>query len=202
MALAHSSLGPEWFSFYPGIEHLLQESPDASRPFLVDVGGNTGHSLNSFATKYPDLTGRLVLEDLPQVIEGIGMQGVKLDPRIEPVKYDFFTPQPVKHAKVYYMRTILHDWPDKQAIEILKNIREAMAEDSVLLIHDLVMPDTGAPTLSTRADWVIMAFLASLDRTAKQYRTLLNHAGFEMRGPWKPDTPGASCALFEAAKKS
>ena len=42
------------------------------------------------------------------------------------MKYDFFTLQPIKDAKVYHLRAVLHDWPEKQAEEILANTRVSM----------------------------------------------------------------------------
>lgn len=59
---------------------------------LVDVGGATGHDLVAFHEQYPDLPGRLILQDLP-----ITITEVKDLPRIiEPMEYDFFTEQPIK----------------------------------------------------------------------------------------------------------
>lgn len=42
--------------------------------------------------KFPNASGRLVLQDLPVVIDAIQ----KLDPKIECMKHDFHTEQPVK----------------------------------------------------------------------------------------------------------
>lgn len=60
---------------------------------LVDVGGNKGHDISSFHKAYPDLPGRLILQDMPSMIDT-----VRADPPegIELISYDFFTPQPVK----------------------------------------------------------------------------------------------------------
>ena len=193
--------GPNWFDFYPIQERLLQKPTESSVPFLVDIGGGLGHDISAFAAKFPDLQGRLVLEDLPHVIEAIDKEENKPDAKIERVKYDFFTPQPLKGARVYYMRTVLHDWPDKQALEILKNVWDAMDEDSVLLINENSLPDVGAPAFLVKADWVIMSLLAALDRTSKQFKELLDKAGFEIEGPWKSDAVGGVGMLFEAKKR-
>ena len=58
--------------------------------------------------KYPQVPGRLVLQDRPSVIEGIE----QLDPIIERMEYDFYLEQPLKAARAYYMHSVLHDWPD------------------------------------------------------------------------------------------
>lgn len=79
--------------FYPVRERLvlgMDANPDAA--FLVDIGGSIGHDMAEFVSKFPDVPGRLVLQDLPEVIGGI----VDLDKRIERMPYDFLTEQPVK----------------------------------------------------------------------------------------------------------
>lgn len=60
---------------------------------LVDVGGASRNVLQQILTKHPDLTGRFVLQDLPDAIEKVPRD---LNPRIEVMSYDFFTPQPIK----------------------------------------------------------------------------------------------------------
>jgi demethylsterigmatocystin 6-O-methyltransferase len=64
--------------------------PDEKAVF-VDVGGGTGRQCVALREKFPDLKGRVVLQDLPAVVAGVGM----LD-GVEVIGYDFFTEQPVK----------------------------------------------------------------------------------------------------------
>lgn len=65
------------------------------------------------------------------------------------------------------MRTVLLDWPDKQALEVLANIREAMAPDSVLLVQDLVYNDRKDPVspMSALLDFMMMGCFSALQRT-------------------------------------
>jgi hypothetical protein len=112
-----------------------------------------------------------------------------------------FKPQPIEGAKVYYMRTVLLDWPDKQALEILSNIREAMASDSVLLVYDLVFPDRNVPGAPSSAilDSMMMECFSALVRTEKEWVNLLVGAGFRVEKVWKPEAEAHfSVALFEA----
>jgi hypothetical protein len=60
---------------------------------LVDVGGANGHVLHQILNKHPELTGRFVLQDLPDTVEKVPRD---LNPRIEVMSHDFFTPQPIK----------------------------------------------------------------------------------------------------------
>lgn len=61
---------------------------------LVDVGGSVGHDLSEFRRKWSDAPGRLVLQDLPDVI-GQAKTG-QLHSSIEAMEHDFFTEQPIK----------------------------------------------------------------------------------------------------------
>ncbi|KAF5381712.1 hypothetical protein D9615_005570 [Tricholomella constricta] len=54
--------------------------------------------------------------------------------------HDFFTPQPIKNAAVFFLRVILHDWPDAAARHILLHLREAAAPDTKLVLADFVLP--------------------------------------------------------------
>ncbi|KAB8253756.1 hypothetical protein BDV32DRAFT_27580 [Aspergillus pseudonomiae] len=55
-------------------------------------------------------------------------------------------------AKFYYLRRILHDYPDLQGIQILKYPRAAMAHDPQILIDEMVLPETKVPWQATLAD--------------------------------------------------
>lgn len=52
---------------------------------------------------------------------------------------DLFSEQPVKNASVFFMRFVLHDWPDENCIDILKNLRAAAQPTTRLLILDLLL---------------------------------------------------------------
>jgi hypothetical protein len=61
---------------------------------LVDVGGSVGHDLSEFRRKWSDAPGRLVLQDLPDVIAQA--KTGQLHSSIEAMEHDFFTEQPIK----------------------------------------------------------------------------------------------------------
>lgn len=50
-----------------------------------------------------------------------------------------FKPQTAAGAKFYYLRRILHDWPDAEFLTILANLKEAMQSDSKVLIDEGVL---------------------------------------------------------------
>jgi hypothetical protein len=89
-------LGQNWFEYYPVKERLRVDDP--SHVLFVDIGGNTGGDVATFKKRFPDLPGRVILQDLPSVIEGAQPSPAG----VESMGHDFFTPQPVKGAKAYY----------------------------------------------------------------------------------------------------
>lgn len=54
--------------------------------------------------------------------------------------HDFFQPQPVQGAAAYLLKSIIHDWSDSYATQILTRIREAAAPGSKLLVIDRILP--------------------------------------------------------------
>ena len=61
---------------------------------IVDVGGGRGQALMAIKEAFPDLKGRMVLQDKPDVIEDAKASG--LPSFIEPMAASFFEVQPIK----------------------------------------------------------------------------------------------------------
>lgn len=184
-----------WYDWFPVEENLLA-GYDPSTPLLIDVAGGKGHDIQAFHNKFPG-KGRLILQDIPQVIENI-TPGY-LDPAIEAQTYDFFTPQPVHGARAYFLHHILHDWPDEHCLRILKNLRDAMRPGySKLLIHDMIVPEVGATSNHCVFDLTMMT-IGGLERSASQWRALLGKAGFEVVKVWIDDAD--SDGVVEAVVK-
>jgi hypothetical protein len=64
---------------------------------------------------------------------------------------DFFSSIP-EGGDLYIMKKIIHDWPDDQAMQILRCCRKAMAPGSRLLLIELVVPpgtEQHSPSFST-----------------------------------------------------
>lgn len=199
MMLQRMDRGEPWYEYYP-VTSKVGTSFDGKTPLMVDVGGNIGINIGDFHAKFPELPGRLVLEDLPEVISSIQ----ELDPAIERVVHSFLDPQPeiAKGAKFYFLGTVLHDWPDAECKTILKHIRNAMNKDSILLLSENAVPDTNAGLYQVKLDFVMMSLFAATDRTTKQFRALLESEGFELVKVWEPKVarPGSGF-LFEAVLK-
>ena len=55
-------------------------------------------------------------------------------------EHDFFGPQPIKNASVFFMRFITHDWPDGPAKKILKHLGDAAQPNTKLLLMENIIP--------------------------------------------------------------
>ncbi|OQE46935.1 hypothetical protein PENCOP_c001G00407 [Penicillium coprophilum] len=149
---------------------------------LVDVGGSMGHDLSEFRRKWSDAPGRLVLQDLPEVIAQAKTGQLH---SIETMEHDFFTEQPIKGARAYYMHSVLHDWTDDNCRKILKGLVNAMKRGhSKVLINENVIPDTNAYWETTSLDIIMMADFASTERTEAHWHQLVGSAGLKITKIW------------------
>lgn len=190
--MTYSAAKTSWTDIYPTANILTNLKPGV--PLVVDVGGNIGHDLEKFRKKYVNQTlpeGSLVLQDLPNVLEGAIVQ----KPAIVQ-GYDMFTPESVKGAHVYYLHCVLHDWPDVKAVEILKNLGAALTKGySRILLHEIVIPATGASIRQAASDMTMMMCLSSGERTEAQWRALVDQAGLMISKIYS--TPESSESIIE-----
>ncbi|KAF5590024.1 O-methyltransferase [Fusarium pseudoanthophilum] len=150
----HPSLYPVEDTLFTGSD----ESPDA--PLLVDVAGGLGHDIHEFKKFYPIHPGKLILQDLPVVINDVK----DIDPSIELMPHDFLTEQPVKGARAYFMHSILHDWPDDQT-------------SYIRVCHT----KNGAYWEATAGDILMMTQLSALERTEDNWYQLIEGSGLNLK---------------------
>lgn len=107
---------------------------------LVDIGGSKGHATMDVARAFPHM--KVIVQDAPEVVaQGPEYWNTHLpEGNVSFTPIDFFKESPVPGCEYYYVKHILHDWPDAESIKILQNIRKAMTLSSRLLIHDYVLP--------------------------------------------------------------
>lgn len=167
---------PTWLDKYPFLDRA-KAATQPEQPLFIDIGGGIGHQSVALRGALPaEVKGRIVVQDQPPLIaQSIQCEGV------EQMVYDFFTPQPVAGANMYYMRNILHDWSDALCLQILGHVRDAMNEDSVLLIDEMALPNVGAHQRASQLDMVMMSALAARERTQQQWEELLPKAGLRIR---------------------
>jgi hypothetical protein len=143
---------------------------------IADIGGGHGILISSVLKKYPDAKG--ILFDQPQVVAGADSpQREGVADRTEIVAGDFFKEVPVE-ADVYLMKHILHDWSDDESLQILKNVAENAKTGAKLLLVESVVEEQDVPSLSGIMDLNMLAMTTGRERTAAEYASLLERAGF------------------------
>ncbi|KAI0543632.1 S-adenosyl-L-methionine-dependent methyltransferase [Xylaria curta] len=162
-----------WLSVYPVREKIKGSNPD--RPVYVNIGGGIGHQCVQFKNAFPDIPGRVILQDLPHTIS----QALS-HPEVENMACDFYQPQPITGATFYFMRGVLHDHPPHLVSEILKNTKAAMAPDSILLVDEMILPETGVSAPSAAVDMTMLAARGGMERTERQWCQTFQDAGLEL----------------------
>ena len=100
-------------------------------------------------------------------------------------------------ARAYYLRNVLHDWPDKDCREILQRTASAMKKDySKLLINEWCLRDHGSSIYATFLDINMMAVCAGTERTEAQWEDLLKSSGLRISKIWSVSQDAES--LIEA----
>ena len=191
MALDRSS---HWVDRYPVVEKFGSLATGPEKAILVDVGGSFGQQAVAFRNKFPDCPGRVIVQDIPATLTSA--QPVR---GVEFMAHDFFGAQPIVDAKLYYLRHVLHDWPDAECVRILKNIIPAMGPESRLIIDDIVMPERGVPWASAFLDMLMMNNLGALERTRPEWNALLDQAGLKIIDVHQYD-PKMQCVIITVAK--
>ncbi|KAE9378967.1 o-methyltransferas-like protein [Stipitochalara longipes BDJ] len=167
---------------------LLETDADPSRAFIVDVAGGRGQSLLQIKKEIEAAggemgKGRVILQDRKAVLDAVPDEQL---PGVEKMVIDFFTPQPIKNAQIYYLRRIMHNWQDNEARKILKNIADAMAPDSRLLIGEMVVPDVPEGVDKT-VYWMdlCMLIIGGKERSEREFSDLLDSAGLKLIKIWR-----------------
>ncbi|WP_170114733.1 methyltransferase [Corallococcus macrosporus] len=167
------------FSAISGSQVVAERYDFSKVRTVVDVAGGEGSLLVQLLNAHPHLRG--VLFELPPVVEvakaTIEKGGVAS--RCEPVGGSFFESVPAGHD-VYMMKMIIHDWADDQAVRILKTCRQAMREDSKLLLIEQLIPEQKLSGFQMFIDLTMMAMFGSKERTAKEFQALFAQAGLEL----------------------
>ncbi|KAF3013721.1 hypothetical protein E8E14_005703 [Neopestalotiopsis sp. 37M] len=177
MAARRAATWDRWFDIFPVREHIKPSG--VGDVLLVDIAGGQGYWSQQFHQEFKNYPGRIVVQDQPQVI-------TKLDD-IETMAYDFFTPQPLIGAKMYYFKQILHNWDDEKSRAILKNTAAAMSKDSILLINDYVLPESNVGIRAVNMDIAMLVILSGIERTESQWTQLVESAGLVITKIWYAD---------------
>jgi len=144
---------------------------------IVDVGGGHGRQLAAILRKATRARGILfdaepVVAGAPAVLDAAGVAD-----RTAVVGGSFFESVP-SGGDAYVLKHIVHDWDESKVLEILQNIRNAMAAVAKLLVIETVIPDDEREHLPKLLDLEMLVASTGKERTGTEYTQLLNRAGF------------------------
>jgi len=179
-ALFHRAMAEQTRLIAPAVVRAYDFSPFRR---VADVGGGRGELLAHVLAASPAATG--VLFDLPAAVEEgrHHLERAGLAARCEFIAGSFFESVP-PGADAYLLKSIIHDWDDPPARQILERCRAAMPPGARLLLVERVQPDhpraTAADQAAARSDLNMLVALAAKERTAVEFDALLRSAGFRL----------------------
>ncbi|WP_289994323.1 methyltransferase [Photorhabdus laumondii] len=135
---------------------------------ILDLGGGDGELLIRISeqVKGKDYTVLDRYNEVP-ISEGINF-----------IKGDFFKPIPTGYD-LYILKNVLHNWPDNDAISILKNCREAMDNNATLLIITLMKKPQSLVVKSV--DILMDMLFSAKQRYLSEFEGIANQAGLVIR---------------------
>jgi hypothetical protein len=142
---------------------------------IVDVGGGNGALLAALLRKYPESNG--VLFDQENAVKDASDVLGSVAARCRIVAGDFLAGVPAG-GDAYLLSQIMHDWADEHCLRILNSCRDAMRDDSRLLIIERVLESDGNPMNYLSDMDMMVLFPGARERTLKEYGELFSAAGF------------------------
>jgi hypothetical protein len=171
---------------------------------VVDLAGNVGHCSVAIAKANPKAS--IVVQDLPEIIKRAKDPATCVIPeelrsRFVFMVHDFYKPQPVE-ADVFFMRMIMHDYPDKYCIKILRPLVKALRPGGRLLIMDAVLPPVGgAPAPIERfmraQDLQMLTLTNAKERDHEQWTELMRMTDPRLQIKSITLPPGSAMAIIE-----
>ena len=146
---------------------------------MLDIGCGSGKMLGLLLDKYPSHHG--IFYDSAEVISIIKQQFVFMNiyERCKFTHGNFFVDIP-ENSDLFFMRYVLHNWSDEQAVIILKNCRNAMCNNARLLIIETINSDANDNELRPLLDLNMFVIFGARLRFIHEYEKLLNVAKLKL----------------------
>jgi SAM-dependent methyltransferase len=143
---------------------------------VVDVGGGTGALLAEVLRARPSVRGILV--DLPQTVAQSAaiFRAAGVTDRVTTVGQSFFDPLPAG-GDLYLLKSVLSDWPDREAAAVLRRCAEAARPSGRVVLLNGVSPDDVGPA----PDLLMMVLVGGKNRSLTEFRELARGAGLEVQ---------------------
>ena len=153
----------------------LARSVDFSaHQYVLDAGGGSGELAFALLRANPGLQATVM--DRPEVV-ATAFSPEDLRGRCRFIEGDLLQRWPVASDAVILAR-VVHDWPDLDALRILRRAREAMSRGTMLYVVEMVLDEvTGSGGL---LDLNMLVMTEGVERTEEQFTCMLDEAGFEL----------------------
>lgn len=93
LAMIAQTVATNWtVGIFPFKDELKEVKSDDETVLVVDIGGGSGHVTKQIMEFVEEIPGKVVLQERDELIDAIG----RTIPEVTTMKYDFFTPQPIK----------------------------------------------------------------------------------------------------------
>lgn len=182
----------------------LARAWDFSRASKVaDLGGGGGALLVAILQLHPHLSGMLVDREDSILAAKPRFAAEQLTSRCELLVADLIEAVP-PGADVYLLKHVLHGRGDEVAVRVLKNCRAVIPQDGHLLIMEFVLPplvSRADPNLEQHlmSDLNMLAVTGGKERSEREWRALLEAAGFMLRQVIPTAGDGGYVSVVEAA---
>jgi len=147
---------------------------------VIDIGGGEGDFLQKILARNSSVRG--VLFDRKSVIDSVGsINGSACRDRLSLMAGDFFESIP-PDGDIYVLKQILHNWDDPRALAILQNCRSIMRKGAMLLIAELIVPESGPLALfGSLLDLQMLVVHGGRERTEREFANVLHASGFRIQ---------------------
>lgn len=150
---------------------------------IVDVGGGYGELIASILARHPSMRGMLFDLAHATAAAETHLSGAGVGDRCTLVTGSFFDSIPAG-ADAYFLKSVLHDWDDDCAVQILRNCRKVMTPNARLFVIERIAPqhfgDSPHDQGIARSDLNMLVSTGGRERTETQYRQLLDAARLRM----------------------
>jgi hypothetical protein len=177
----------DWLAQHPeeraAFDHAMEQGKErrierlASRDWrgdelVVDVGGGNGTFLRLLLDRFPKLRG--IVLDVPETVRDESV----FNERLQFVAGSFF--ESVPRGEVFVLGTILHDWDDEHATQILRTIRASADGGARLILLESVIEPGNEPGGAKWLDLLMLTLADGRERDEAQWRDLLEAGGWRI----------------------
>ncbi|KAI6336456.1 hypothetical protein MCOR28_009125 [Pyricularia oryzae] len=158
---------------------------------VIDLGGFRGRISLALAQRFPNLS--MLVQDMGMnEEEAHAAVPAELKSRVKFMTHDMFDEQTVA-ADVYFIRQVLHDWPDKYNIKVLRAQIPKLKPGSRILLNESLLPEKPGSAM----DMGLIATMNGRERTLNEWKAMIKEADPRFLLTKVSQSPGSMLAVFE-----